>query len=445
MHNDAIYLHSMPADDKNRTISFVSPETVTDNLSDTQSHRGCGKKKVVCSREPEPDVTKFHHGGVHGIVRSARSLFTRKLDMSSYFRRIIAIRVAISEIVDDLILRTLSKHGKLASAEIERLEKNVSLLVRTQDVKNKTRQGDPQYRLNVEADDLIESSVQEKNGLLVRVSSEAFYQHILQAVQKEGAGFGSSLLTNDDSAAQEKSSQTVLVEYSSPNIAKPFHAGHLRSTIIGNFIANLYEHVGRTVHRINYLGDWGTQFGLLAVGYQRHGNEELLKSDPLLHLFEVYVKINKKVEEEDKAKRGSSRTYGEGLEIFRKLEQGDPDLLQLWRRFRDLSLDEYTKMYQRLGVTFTQIQYESEYSEKTQKLLASLQERGLLKFNDQGVGYMSVMDRGNAIAAKLVKSDGSSLYLARDVAAALDRQAQFSPDRMHYVVGLLTKEYNATS
>lgn len=369
--------------------------------------------------------------------------------MSGYFRRIIANR----------ILRSLSKHGKLDAVEIERLERNVALLVQTQDVfiRSKARLTDPQYRLDVEAvskvtgvlcdreiidsfksakdtsDGVILNVVQENNSLLINIKGDAFQKQVLQTVQNEGMIFGSRFSTD---VGRERPSMSVVVEYSSPNIAKPFHAGHLRSTIIGNFVANLYEHVGHNVQRLNFLGDWGTQFGLLAAGFKRYGNEKLLKDDPLLHLFEVYVKINKEVDEETKAQTGFRPLYEEGLDIFWKLEHGDQELLQLWKRFRDISLEEYSKMYQRLGVKFTQTQYESDYSKQTKALVASLKDQGLLQFDTNGVGFVVVNDRGTEIQAKLVKSDGSSLYLARDVVAALERQAQFSPNRVHYVVDM---------
>ncbi|XP_076449166.1 putative arginine--tRNA ligase, mitochondrial [Babylonia areolata] len=338
--------------------------------------------------------------------------------MSGYFRRVIAQR----------ILRTLSKHGKLGAAEVDRLERNVARLVRTQDIRRKAKEGDAQYRLDVSqlaqtlgesssqglapllpsiTGDVIEDCKQEKNAMTVTIRSEAFYQHLLSTIQRAGSEFGSSTETG---AVDDESPQTVLVEYSSPNIAKPFHAGHLRSTIIGNFIANLYQCVGHTVHRVNYLGDWGTQFGLLALGFQRYGDEKLLSEDPLLQLFKVYVQINQDVEREKKRKEGN--TYAAGLELFSRLERGEPEVLSLWENFRQLSMEEYTKMYQRLGVNFTETQCESDYSEKTRHLVTSLHQKGWLRTDEKGVIMMMFID----------------------VAAALDRQEHFQPDRVHYVV-----------
>ncbi|KAL8601059.1 hypothetical protein ACOMHN_040760 [Nucella lapillus] len=360
--------------------------------------------------------------------------------MSGYFRRIIAHR----------ILRTLSKHGKLGVADVDRLERNVARLVKTQDIRKKAREREVQLKVDVSrlaqvlgdgisqdltallpqiTGDVIEDCKLEKNAATVTVKPEVFYQHLLNTVQRAGSAYGSSAETG---AVDDAAPQTVLVEYSSPNIAKPFHAGHLRSTIIGNFIANLYQHMGHAVHRVNFLGDWGTQFGLLALGFQQYGDKKLLKEDPLLHLFKVYVHINQDVEQEKKRKEGS--TYAKGLELFSRLERGDPEVVSLWKSFRQLSIDEYAKMYERLGVTFTETQCESDYSERTQQLLKSLQHRGWLQTDEKGVGYITVADRGSDLKAALVKSDGSSLYLTRDIAAAVDRHEQFQPDRVHYVV-----------
>lgn len=362
--------------------------------------------------------------------------------MSGYYRRVIANR----------ILRTLSKHGKLAASEIQCLERNVALLIRTDDIRKKQAREEAQYRVDIP--DLVKllglQNSQNLEELLIQVSGDEikyckldktslsfcidcneFHQQVVTTVQREGQAYGSVALINSP-LSEPPERRTVVVEYSSPNIAKPFHAGHLRSTIIGNFIANLYQLLGHRVHRINYLGDWGTQFGLLALGFQRYGDEHLLTGDPLLQLFKMYVQINQDVEAEKKINQKS--TYKQGLELFTKLEQGDPEMIRTWKHFRQLSLDEYSKMYQRLGVNFTEIQFESEYGQKAQEIVMSLQKNGLLKWDEHGVGYMTVDDRGAQIKATLVKSDGSSLYLGRDVAAAVDRQERFSPDKVHYVV-----------
>ncbi|XP_063441077.1 probable arginine--tRNA ligase, mitochondrial [Mytilus trossulus] len=237
-----------------------------------------------------------------------------------------------------------------------------------------------------------------------------------------------------------KEKQTILVEYSSPNIAKPFHAGHLRSAIIGNFISNLYEAVGHKVIRINYLGDWGTQYGLLAQGFNKYGNKEFLNKDPMKHLYMVYVKINEDVAREqenrgpDKNEKGE--THRKSLEIFRNMEQGTaPEDLQLWKHFRDISIEKYREVYQRLNIKFTDYEGESMYSKKSLELIEELKQRDLLHIDDiTGKGYIDIEDEKDNIKAVVQKSDGSTLYLTRDIAAVLDRHKRYNFDRTHYVV-----------
>ncbi|KAL7987910.1 hypothetical protein Chor_006829, partial [Crotalus horridus] len=186
----------------------------------------------------------------------------------------------------------------------------------------------------------------------------------------------------------------VLIDFSSPNIAKKFHVGHLRSTLIGNFIANINEAIGHQVTRINYLGDWGMQFGILGAGFQWFGSEEKLKSNPLQHLFEVYVQVNKASEED-----ANIKTLAQ--DFFRKLEAQEEKALSLWQHFRDVSVEEYARVYKRLGIYFNEYSGESFYQEKSQEVLKRLDAKGLL--------------------TKI------------DLAAAIDRMEKYKPDVMLYV------------
>ncbi|XP_076112703.1 putative arginine--tRNA ligase, mitochondrial isoform X2 [Mytilus galloprovincialis] len=255
---------------------------------------------------------------------------------------------------------------------------------------------------------------------------------ILKKVLSEGDTYGYHGIIKDK--------QTILVEYSSPNIAKPFHAGHLRSAIIGNFISNLYEAVGHKVIRINYLGDWGTQYGLLAQGFNKYGNKEDLNKDPMKHLYMVYVKINEDVAKEqqnsglDKHEKGE--THRKSLEIFRNMEQGTAsEDLQLWKHFRDISIEKYREVYERLNIKFTDYEGESMYSKKSLELIEELKQRDLLHIDDTtGKGYIDIEDEKDNIKAVVQKSDGSTLYLTRDIAAVLDRHKRYNFDRTHYVV-----------
>uniref|UniRef100_A0A8B9T9W4 Probable arginine--tRNA ligase, mitochondrial n=1 Tax=Anas platyrhynchos TaxID=8839 RepID=A0A8B9T9W4_ANAPL len=236
------------------------------------------------------------------------------------------------------------------------------------------------------------------------INRELLAKTVLQQVLKDGSQYG---IKSELFSMVPR--QKAVIEFSSPNIAKKFHIGHLRSTIIGNFIANLKAALGHEVTRINYLGDWGMQFGLLGVGFQQFGDKEKLKSSPLQHLFEVYVQINKAAEDENIKKLAA--------DFFRKLEEHDEQTLSLWKQFRGFSIEEYIRIYKRLGVHFDEYSGESFYQEKSQEVLRMLEDKGLL----QKTMYDLVF---------------SLLFLTisfRDLAAAIDRMKKHSCDTMIYV------------
>ncbi|CAL1283277.1 unnamed protein product [Larinioides sclopetarius] len=221
--------------------------------------------------------------------------------------------------------------------------------------------------------------------------------------------------------------EDVIVEYSSPNVAKPFHFGHFRSTIIGNYIANLCKFVGHKVTRLNYVGDWGLQYGILAVGFNKFGCEELLQKDPLNHLFEVYKRAN---EEND-----NNPTFKEEAKMyFKKMEEGNPEILAVWEKLRDLSLKEMQITYKRLNVHFDEIHGESMYADKVDEIYDILLKQNFVTCNEDGSIEAFINDEnGNAEKAVLRKNDGTSLYLTRDIAAAIDRWKKYHFDSMFYV------------
>ncbi|XP_066468671.1 probable arginine--tRNA ligase, mitochondrial [Tiliqua scincoides] len=251
------------------------------------------------------------------------------------------------------------------------------------------------------------------------INQELLTKTVLQKVREDGSQYGikSELFS-------QLPKRKILVEFSSPNIAKKFHVGHLRSTIIGNFIANLKEAIGHHVTRINYLGDWGMQFGLLGAGFHRFGCEEKLKLNPLQHLFEVYVQVHK-ASEEDKNITELAQDF------FRKLEARDEQAISLWQRFRDVSIEEYVQMYKRLGVHFDEYSGESLYQEQCQDVLKMLDMKGLLKKTKEGAGIVYLSEKGDQ--STVMRSDGTSLYITRDLAAAIDRMNKCNPDTMIYV------------
>ncbi|KAM4681159.1 putative arginine--tRNA ligase, mitochondrial isoform 5-T5 [Amazona ochrocephala] len=254
-----------------------------------------------------------------------------------------------------------------------------------------------------------------------RINRELLAKTVLQQVLKDGSEYGvkSELFCTVPR-------QKVVIEFSSPNIAKKFHIGHLRSTIIGNFIANLKVALGHEVIRMNYLGDWGMQFGLLGVGFQCFGNKEKLKSSPLQHLFEVYVQINKEADDENVKKLAK--------DFFRKLEEHDEQTLSLWKQFRDFSIEEYIRIYKRLGVHFDEYSGESFYQQKSQEVLKMLEDKGLLQKTVKGTGVVDLSEKKDlSLFSTVMRSDGTSLYITRDLAAAIDRMNKHSCDTMIYV------------
>lgn len=227
----------------------------------------------------------------------------------------------------------------------------------------------------------------------------------------------------------------VIVEFSSPNIAKPFHAGHLRSTIIGGFLANLYEKLGWDVTRMNYLGDWGKQFGLLAVGFDRYGSEEQLAKDPINHLFNVYVQINKDIEQEGDSLPEEESTNGKAREYFKKMEDGDPEALKIWKRFRELSIEKYIDTYARLNIKYDVYSGESQVSKESMEKALSIFKEKNLTHEDRGAVLIDLTKFNKKLGKTIVqKSDGTTLYLTRDVGAAMDRYEKYHFDKMIYVV-----------
>lgn len=280
-------------------------------------------------------------------------------------------------------------------------------------------------------------------------------QTVVPLIRNLGQSYGmNKLIGLKDQNDPSKGQKTIIVEFSSPNIAKPFHAGHLRSTIIGGFISNLYDGAGWRVIRINYLGDWGKQYGLLALGFERFGNEEALAKDPINHLYELYVNINKELKaekekiEELKAadkKDEAQKIEDEGLDeqarrYFREMTDGDVEALAQWRRFRDLSIVRYQETYARLNIHFDSYSGESQVSESEMEAAAKkLHEMGI---SSESEGAM-VVDFQTLIPGKegkklerpiIRKKDGTALYLTRDISELLNRHEKYKFDHMIYVI-----------
>ncbi|CAL8317176.1 unnamed protein product [Merluccius merluccius] len=288
--------------------------------------------------------------------------------------------------------------------------------------------GDAQLQAEALANQLNQDNVVDEvsvghGGMIAfKVHRKLLVEKMLEPFGEEDAAFG----FNSELFNTLKKGKT-LVEFSSPNISKKFHAGHLRSTIIGNFIANLKESLGNHVIRMNYLGDWGMQFGLLGAGFDQFGSQEKLNVNPLQHLFDVYVQVNQEAEH-------NQEVHLAAREFFRKLEQRDSQAMSLWQQFRDITVKEYQKVYQRLGVPFDIYSGESFHQEQAQELVQLLRTRGLLKTSQRGTGVVDLSKEGDmSSCATVLRSDGTSLYITRDIAAAIDRKEKYHFDEMIYV------------
>lgn len=231
---------------------------------------------------------------------------------------------------------------------------------------------------------------------------------------------------NEEYPKIPKNDQVVCIDYSSPNIAKNFSVGHLRSTVIGAAIKRIYEKTGHDVVGVNHLGDWGTQFGKLIVAYNKWGNEEGLSEEPIAYLQKLYVKFH----DEEK---NNPELEDEGREIFKRLEDGDEEIIKLWEKFRDLSIVEFIELYDRLGVSFDHYQGESFYNDKMEQVIDLLEDKNLLKL-DQGAQIVD-LEEHDMPPALIKRADGATLYMTRDLAAVIYRREAFNAKKILYVVG----------
>lgn len=249
------------------------------------------------------------------------------------------------------------------------------------------------------------------------VDKTAFSKATIEKVIKEGDKYGSSNIGEG---------KTVCIDYSSPNIAKPFHVGHLFSTSIGNSLYRLFEEEGYNVVGINHLGDWGTQFGKLISAYKRWVDEEALEKDAIAELLRIYVKFH------DEAEKDPS-LVDEGRMHFKRLEDGEPEETALWKRFRELSLKEFNRVYDLLGVKFDSFAGEAFYNDKMQVVIDELREKNLL--TESNGAQVVMLDEYNMPPCIILKEDGATIYATRDLAAANYRKNTYDFDKCIYVVG----------
>ncbi len=269
----------------------------------------------------------------------------------------------------------------------------------------------------IEAKDAITKVVPMGGYVNFFVNKSQLAESVIKDVLSKGKDYGHSDLGKDKS---------VVIDFSSPNIAKPFHIGHIRTTVIGNALYKIYDSQGYNVVRVNHLGDYGTQFGKLIVAFKLWGDKETVESNPIPELLKLYIKFHDEAEKypemEDEARAW-----------FTKLENGDEEAKALWQWFRDESLKEFARVYDLLDIEFDSYNGESFYSDKMDRVIDIIKDKGILK-QSEGTNIVD-LEEYNMPPALITKNDGSTLYMTRDLAAALYRKENYDFEKCIYVVG----------
>ena len=268
----------------------------------------------------------------------------------------------------------------------------------------------------IELDTSIIEDVQVVGGYLnFYINKETITKEVLKEISKTEK-YGKTNIGNG---------KNIVVDYSSPNIAKPFHIGHLRSTVIGGALYNIYKYLGYNVTGVNHLGDYGTQFGKLIEGYKLWGNEYDIDKDPINELTKIYVRINQACKEDENILNACR-------DNFKKLEDGDQYCVELWQRFKDLSLKEFQRVYDLLGSKFDSWNGESFYSDKMPEVIEKLEKSGKL-VESQGAKIIDLEDEEINTPCIIEKSNGSTTYATRDLAAILYRARTYDFDKVLYL------------
>lgn len=249
------------------------------------------------------------------------------------------------------------------------------------------------------------------------VNKSQLAESVIKDVLSKGKNYGHSDLGKDKS---------IVIDFSSPNIAKPFHIGHIRTTVIGNALYKIYDSQGYNVVRINHLGDYGTQFGKLIVAFKLWGDKETVESNPIPELLKLYIRFHDEAEKHPEME-------DEARAWFTKLENGDKEAKELWQWFRDESLKEFARVYDLLDIEFDSYNGESFYSDKMDRIINIIKDKGILK-QSEGTNIVD-LEEYNMPPALITKNDGSTLYMTRDLAAALYRKENYDFEKCIYVVG----------
>lgn len=268
----------------------------------------------------------------------------------------------------------------------------------------------------IETDEYI-AKIEEKSGYLnFYINNEKMIEELLKEIESQKENYGKC----------EENGKTVVIDYSSPNIAKPFHIGHLRTTLIGSSLYKTYKYLGYNTVGVNHLGDYGTQFGKMIEAYKMWGKEYNLEEDPINKMVDMYVRINNLCKEDE-------QVLERCRENFRLLEENDEYCRHLWEHFKDLSLKEFNKIYDMLDVEFDSLNGEAFYADKTDEVIAMLEAKGKITESD-GAKIVDLEDAGINTPCIIQKANGSTIYATRDLAAILYRARTYDFDKCLYVV-----------
>lgn len=276
---------------------------------------------------------------------------------------------------------------------------------------------------NIPKSEYIKNTEAVSGYLNFFLDRKTFIKEVIDEVFKKKNIYGSSNIGKN---------KRIIIDYSAPNIAKPLHIGHLRSTVVGNALHRIFSFMGYECIGINHLGDWGTQFGKLVVAYKKWGDEKAVEQKQISELTRLYIKFHEEAEK-DKTLEDEARLW------FGRMEKGDPKALELWKWFKDITMEELYRVYDMLGVNFDSYKGESFYEDKMKPVIEELDEKGLLE-SSEGASIVN-LDKYDMPPCMILKKDGSTLYATRDITAALYRKKEYDFHKCIYVTATAQSLY----
>lgn len=332
----------------------------------------------------------------------------------------VLIKIPEQNYKDKLFNRQLIKTSRGNLLRVLALDKN-----NAQEISNLVKNNKDE--LNVQSINIVDQPASShKSSVLIELDPKVFFKQAISNINQEYWSTIKKEVLEDNLEMTER----VVIDFSSPNIAKPFHFGHLKSTLLGNYLSNLNSFLGNQVTKLNYIGDWGTQYGLLSLGLDEFSGLENCETRPSVrYLLDIYIKAN------ERAKLDQS-FFIEAKKNFMAMDKDEnTELLDRWRRIRDLSLKELMNSYAQLGISFDNFEYESSYAKDSVALVESIKSESFVRCLEDGVVVAQVKKNERFFDVPLLKSDGTSLYLTRDIVAAISREKKYNFDKMLYIVG----------